>query len=141
MFRGWEAFSKIFLGFITKISSGPYKNMKAVFSRSKYQSNYGNLARANIILAIYWQKISKEKSVLVGKIGRASVFDVIRYNQILDFIAKNIISSKYEVYNNVESAINVLTHKCNDRCMIKTSTDELRYRMPNYCQMASDHTK
>ena len=104
--------------------------MKAVFSRSKYQSNYGNLERANIILAIYWQKISKEKSVFVGKIGRASVFDVIRYNQIWGFIAKNIISSKYEVDNNVESAINFITHKYNDICMVKTSTGSLGFCMP-----------
>ena len=60
------------------------------------------------------------------KLGKASVFDVIRSGVIEDFIAKNIISGRYEVENNVESAINFLTHKYNDICMIKTSTCELR---------------
>ena len=42
------------------------------------------------------------------KLGQDSVFDVIRYDYIEGFIATNIISIKYELYNNVESAITFL---------------------------------
>ena len=78
---------------------------------------------------------------LLKKLGWYSVFDVIRYDKIENFIAKNIISGKDEVENNVESAINVLTQKFKNRCMVKTSTGELRYRMPNCCQITSNNTK
>ena len=63
---------------------------------------------------------------------RKCLFDAIRSDEIEDIIANNIISSKYEVDNNVESAINFLTHKSNDRCMVKTPPVELKYRIPNY---------
>ena len=67
------------------------------------------------------------------KIGRYSVFGVIRSDEVEYFIPKNIISSKNDVDNNVELVMTFLNHKCNDRCMVKTSTDEFRYRMTNYC--------
>ena len=59
----------------------------------------------------------------------------------MNFISKNILSSKDEVENNVESVITFLTHRFNDRFMVKTSTDKSRYCMPNYFQMNSDNTK
>ena len=56
------------------------------------------------------------------ELGRASIFDGIRSDDIEYFIAKDIFSSKDEVDNNFESDITFLTHKCNDRCMVKMST-------------------
>ena len=60
------------------------------------------------------------------KLGWAYVFVVIIYYDIDDFIAKNIISSKYEVDNNVESAIAFITQKFNDRCMCCTLSLNVR---------------
>ena len=60
--------------------------------------------------------------VFYKKLGLASVFCIITSDDIENFIVNNIISSKYEVDNNIESAINFLTQKCNDRFMVKTST-------------------
>ena len=40
--------------------------------------------------------------MFVKKLGQTSIFDIIRYDDIEYFIANNIISSKYEVENNVE---------------------------------------
>ena len=59
----------------------------------------------------------------------------------MNFISKNILSSKDEVENNVESVITFLTHRFNDRFMVKTSTGELTCRMPNYWHITSDNTK
>ena len=56
---------------------------------------------------------------LLKKLAWDYVFDVIMSHEIEDFIANDIISSKYEVDNNVESAITFINHKCNDRCMVK----------------------
>ena len=68
---------KTFLDFHTKIPSSTYKNAKAAFSKREYQSNDGNPKYAHIILAVDREKLSEEKSVLVKKIGRASILDVI----------------------------------------------------------------
>ena len=73
-----------------------------------------------------------KKKVFCFKLGRAYLFDVIVSDDIEGFIANNIVSSKDEAYNNVESVITFINHKCNDRCMVKTSTGELRFSMPNY---------
>ena len=62
--------------------------MKVVFSRRCFQPSSGNLAHAHIILAI-------------KKNRQASVFGVIISDNIEGFIAKNRISGKYEVDNNV----------------------------------------
>ena len=78
---------------------------------------------------------------LLKKLRRASVFDVIISDEIENFIANNIIESKYEVGNIVESAITFITRKCNDICMVKKSTGELIYRTTNYFYITSDNTK
>ena len=96
-----------------------YKKSKVLFSRRDYQSNSENIAHALIILAVDCEKPSEEERVLFKKLGQDSVFDVIISDEIEDFIEKNIISSKYEVYNNVESAIKFITQKYNDGCMVK----------------------
>ena len=72
------------------------------------------------------------RKVFLLKLVQASVFDAIIYDDIEDFITNNIISSKDELYNNFESVITFITHKFNYRCMVKTPTGELIFRMPNY---------
>ena len=61
--------------------------------------------------------------VFCKKLGLASVFCIITSDDIENFIVNNIISSKYEVDNNVESAITFLNRKFNDICMVKTLND------------------
>ena len=78
---------------------------------------------------------------LLKKLAWAYVFDVIISDDIEDFIANNIISSKYEVDNNTESDITFINHKCNDRCMVKKSTGELICPMTNYCHLTSENIK
>ena len=75
------------------------------------------------------------------KFVQASIFDAIIYDDIEDFITNNIISSKDELYNNFESVITFITHKFNDRYIVKTPTGELILCMPNYYHMISDNTK
>ena len=104
-----EEVSKLFLYFITKSTTSPHKNVKAVFYRRKYQWNSGNISHAHIILAVDFKKLSEEESVFVKRLGQGSVFDVIRSDKIDYFIANNTISSEYEVDNNVESSITFLT--------------------------------
>ena len=81
------------------------------------------------------------RKLFLLKFVQASVFDAIIYDDIEDFITKDIISSKDEVYNNFESVITFITHKFNDRYIVKTPTGELIFHMTNYYYMNSDNTK
>ena len=81
------------------------------------------------------------RKVFLLELVQASVFDAIIHDDIEDFITKDIISSKDEVYNSFESVITFITHKFNYRCMVKTPTGEVIFRMPKYYHMTSDNTK
>ena len=41
------------------------QNVRAVLYRREYQFNFGNIAHADIILAIDWDKLSEEESFFV----------------------------------------------------------------------------
>ena len=64
MLKVWEDISTIFLYFLTKFQA-VHKNVRAVLSISEYQFNFGNIAHADIILAIDWEKLSEEESFFV----------------------------------------------------------------------------
>ena len=63
MLRVREEVSKRFIDFFIKSPSSLYKNVRAVISRRGYQSNYGNLENAHIILAVDLEKLSEVESV------------------------------------------------------------------------------
>ena len=48
-----------------KNSKQSIQNVRAVLSRRGYQFNFGNLAHADIILVIDWEKLSEEESGFV----------------------------------------------------------------------------
>ena len=52
MLRVRKEVSKIFIGFLTKIPSSLYKNVKTVFYRREYQSNSGSLVHDYTILDV-----------------------------------------------------------------------------------------
>ena len=141
MLRVWEEVSKIFLDFLTQSKNSPYKNAKATFSRREYQSNSGNLAHSHIILAINWERLIIEEREFVENLARGSVFDVVHSDDITEFINNEYILSQKNVMILIDGATIFLTHKYNDRCLVKTSTGELRCRMPQYIHMTLDNTK
>jgi predicted GIY-YIG superfamily endonuclease len=141
MLRIWEEVSKLFLDFLTGNPNSPYKNVKATFSRREYQSNSGNLGHAHIILAINWDRLTDEECEFVKNLARGSIFDVVRSDEIQDYIDRELIKSQDDVSPLVEDVDTFLTHKCNDRCLVKRSDGGFRCRMPKYIFMTPDNTK
>ena len=91
LLRLWEEVSKLFLDFLTTSTNSPYKNVKATFSRREYQSNSGNLAHAHIILAVNWLKLTEEQKVFVENLAKCSIFDVVKSNDIGNYLERGII--------------------------------------------------
>ena len=142
MLRVWEEVSKLFLDFLTKSPHSPYKNVKALFSRREYQSNSGNLAHAHIILAVDWDQLDDNQRHFVKNLGRASVFDTVRSNEIPDYIRRKIISNPDDVHSKVNDAVTFLSHHCSNRCKVPSPiTKELKCRFPKYLHMTTDNTR
>jgi predicted GIY-YIG superfamily endonuclease len=141
MLRVWEEVSILFLEFITKSPHSPYLNVKATFARREYQSNSGNLAHSHIIIGINEAELTREQKAFVDNLACGSVFDVVRCDNIEKYIKKGIIHSQDEIPPLVDNAIAFLTHKCSNRCLVKTSTGQLRCRMPQYMRMTPDNSK
>ena len=141
MLRIWEETSKIFLDYLTQSKNSPYRNVKATFSRREYQSNSGNLSHAHIIIAVNWDALTVEERDFVNNLARGSVYDVVRSHEIPDYIDQELINSQDDVCTLVDDATIFLTHKCNNRCLVKTSDGGFRCRMPRYMNMTPDCTK
>ena len=61
--RIWEEVSKLFLDYLKKSKSSPYKNVFAIFARKEYQKDKGNLSHTHLMLKINWEKhLLKKKS-------------------------------------------------------------------------------
>ena len=141
MLRIWEEVSKLFLDFLTTSPHSPYKNINATFARREYQSNSGNLAHSHIILAVDWEVLSTEEKQFVENLACGSAFDVVKSCDIQKYIDLNLISSRSDVEVLVDNATLFLTHKCNNRCLVKTADGNFRCRMPKYIFMTNDNTK
>ena len=62
--RIWEEVSKLFLDYLKKSKSSPYKNVFAIFARKEYQKDKGNLSHTHLMLKINWEKLSEEEKNL-----------------------------------------------------------------------------
>ena len=117
MVRIWEEVSKFFLDFLTKSPHSPYKKVKATFARREYQSNSGNLAHSHIILAVDKELLTPKECEFVDNLGCASVFDVVKSENIEEYLEEGIISSIDDVDKRIQEADAFLTHKCSNRCV------------------------
>ena len=139
--RVWEEVSKLFLDFIQNSPHSPFKLLKAIFGRREYQSESGNVAHSHIILAIDWPNLSDDEKKYVENLARGSIFDVVRSHEIDEYIEKKFIRNVDDVDSRIDDASLFLSHKCSNRCLVKTSTGKLRCRMPRYCQLTPDNTR
>jgi predicted GIY-YIG superfamily endonuclease len=139
--RVWEETSKLFLDFIKNSKNSPYKKVNATFSRREYQSYSGNVAHSHIILAVDYKSLTEEESEFVNNLANGSVFDVVKSENIHEYVEKHLIPSKDSVHDLIDNGVAFLTHKCNDRCLVKNGDGTLRCRMPKYIHLTPDNTK
>ena len=141
MLRIWEEVSQLFLEFITKSPHSPFKRVHATFSRREYQSFSGNLSHAHIILAIHWSALTTEEREFVKNLAKGSIFDVVKSEDIEKYKEMRLISSSEDVHKRIEDGALFLTHRCNNRCMVKNNDGTLRCRLPKYIHLTPDCTR
>jgi hypothetical protein len=96
MLRIWEEVSELFLNFITKSPHSPFKNVDATFARRECQSNSGNLGDAHIILAICWSALTADERQFVENLGKGSIFEVIKSEDIEKYKEMGLITKDEE---------------------------------------------
>ena len=89
--RIWEEVSKLFLDYLKKSKSSPYKNVFAIFARKEYQKDRGNVSHTHLMLKIDWTKLTAEEKTFMDDLIRASVIDVVRVDEVDDLVIETIL--------------------------------------------------
>ena len=139
--RIWEEVSQLFLQYLTESEHSPWKKVAAMFARREYQSESGNVAHSHIILAVDEDQLSDEELEFVNNLAVGSIFDVVKCDDVEDYIKRGIIEHPDDIDDLVTNAALFLSHTCSDRCKVKCSDGSLRCRVPNYMRMTKDNTK
>ena len=58
MQRIWEEVFLIFLEYLWKSPSSPFKKLKTIFARKEYWSKQGNLSHAHMMIELNWAKMT-----------------------------------------------------------------------------------
>ena len=92
LLRVWEDTFLLFIDYFRKSSSSPFGNLNAIFARKKYQTSKGNLSHAHVMICLLWNAINENNKTFVNNLIRASIFDIIRPNEIDRFVKEGIFS-------------------------------------------------
>ena len=106
--------------------------MLASFARREYQSESGNVAHSHIILAVDESQLSMEELEFVNNLAAGSIFDVVKCDDIQEYIDRGITQEPGNKDNLVKNTALFLSHTCNHKCKVKYSDGSLRCRVPNY---------
>ena len=85
----------------------------AIFSRDEYQSDDGNSCHNHLILAINKRTLNGNTQACIQDFIRTSMFDVVKYDDILGLLSNGLLKSVDDIMENVERAGSILSHKCN----------------------------
>ena len=78
LLRAWNKSCIIFLYYLKKIPSSPFKNVDSIFARHKFQSTVGILPHIHDMLKVKWDRLSQEEKKCVNECIHVSVLDIIR---------------------------------------------------------------
>ena len=141
MLRAWEEVFSLFLNYLRKSKSSPFKHLTTIFSRKEYQKDKGNLSHAHMMIRLNWDVMSADERKFVDNIIRASVCDIIRADEIEKYIDHGLMKSHHDIFEVMEDATMFLSHKCSDRCLVKTLDGNLRCRKLDNLKVSKDNTR
>ena len=76
--RIWEETFLLFIEYLRKSPSSPFKRLNAIFARKEYQSKQGNLSHSHLIAELKWSVMSEEEKEFVNDLIRADIFEIVR---------------------------------------------------------------
>ena len=109
--------------------------MSTLFARHEFQGQAGNLPHIHAMIKVNWDGLSYEEKLFVDDCIRASVLDIVKVEEINHLIDEGIIKTSADVRNITNLAKNILSHKCNPRCLVMVGENKFVCRKPNYLKM------
>ena len=97
--RNWVEVKMIFIKYLFTSESSPYTPSDAIFSRDEYQGDVGNLPHMHMLIAVKHSELSEEQMEKMHDLVRASVGDIIRFDEVNQLIDEGIIDEFSDVYD------------------------------------------
>ena len=119
LLRVWEETFLLFIEYLCKSTTSPFRKVNAIFARKEYQSSKGNLSHAHMMICLMWELMNEDKRTFVNDLIRASIFDIVRPDEIDRFMEDGIFTHREDVANVYENAMKFLPHVCNNACLVK----------------------
>jgi hypothetical protein len=88
-----------------------------------------------------WDLMNEDKRIFVNDLIRASIFDIVRPDEIDRFMKDGIFTHREDVAKVHENAKKSLPHICNDACLVKKSDGTFRCRKIDNLKASPDNTK
>ena len=128
MLRIWEEFFFLFIEYLQKSPSSPFKKLHAIFARKEYQSKQDNLSHSHMMASLRWDLMSDEEKKFVEDLIRADIFEIVRADEVDDLVEEGIFENPMDIYEVYENARKFLPHRCNDSCQVKKNDGTMRCR-------------
>lgn len=139
--RVWEETYLLFVEYLQKSKSSPFKDQKSIFSRKEYQKDRGNLSHAHVMNEVDWENLTDDQIDFVEDLIRASVCDIVRSDEVSEYIEEGIFDSVDDYYVIKIDGETFLAHRCNDSCLVRMPDGTLRCQKLNNVNISDDNTK
>ena len=77
----------------------------------------------------------------VKDLMRASTYDIVRPDEVQNMIDHGIFKTIDDYHDMVLDAENLLSHRCNERCLYRVGLNKFKCRKPNNLLISKDNTK
>ena len=141
LLRVWQEVCKLFLDYLRKSPSSPYKKTLSIFARHEYQKDAGNLSHIHLLLQVDWKCLKTEEKEFVRDLIRASVLDVVRHDDAIKLVEDGVLEHVDDRKGVIEDAKTFLGHVCNERCKACVAPGVFRCRKLNNLEVSEDNTK
>ena len=82
LLRNWQEVSKLFVDYLHKSPSSPFRRVGGIFVRYEYQKDVGNLSHIHLILQVLWDELNEEETIFVQDLIRASNNEIVRPSEV-----------------------------------------------------------
>ena len=141
LMRVWEETFLLFIDYLRKSPSSPFKRFNAIFVRKEYQTSKGNLSHAHLMICLLWEAMTEKEREFVNDLIRASIFDIVRPDEVDRFMKEGVFTYRHDIFKVWENTGKFLPHICNDGCLVKNADGTFRCRKIDNLKASPDNTK
>ena len=99
----------------------------------------------HMLIAVKCEELSNEQMEKMHELVRASVGNIVRFEEVDRLVDEGIINEFSDVYELQDLATEILAHHCNARCLRRVGDgngpDNFKCRKPNNLIISPDNTK